>query len=384
MPPTPAFLSPDVLTPSATRARIEDLDAQIMTLKTSLRDLKSERQSLKTHLDAFIYPVLTLPNEIVSEVFLYSSGAVTSPVDPASPLFLGHICQRWRDIALNTPSLWTRITLNLEAVTSRESQLRLLETWLLRSRDCMLCIGLHQQPSVSTILLGRDSLHERCLTLSLVLPHADIFRIDGEFPSLLCLLINFSDLSPNSPPDPSWPVKVFHQAPKLRALVMGGRFHLNLPWAQITMLANVSVPFVHDLTEVLVCMVNLETLDVAIISASDDEIMANIAAIPPLVQLRRLDLGDGSDPKACMQLLEKLTLPALSEFRLSGFCFTPSAIQNLLARSRCHLPSLCITIADAELSAGYYRLSLPSVGSVVVKRAQSDDTDASEESADDS
>ncbi|KAJ7435775.1 hypothetical protein B0H11DRAFT_1623245, partial [Mycena galericulata] len=88
-----------------------NLDAEISALETSLVPRKLERESLATHLDSYIYPVLTLSNEVVSEIFfqhLYPLTTCTSvlPSSRNSPLFLGHICKKWREIALSTPWLW--------------------------------------------------------------------------------------------------------------------------------------------------------------------------------------------------------------------------------------------------------------------------------------
>ncbi len=53
------------------RARIAHLDAKISELESALKSLKAERQLAQHRLDAYTYPVLTLPNEIVSEIFVH-------------------------------------------------------------------------------------------------------------------------------------------------------------------------------------------------------------------------------------------------------------------------------------------------------------------------
>ncbi|KAJ6546190.1 hypothetical protein DFH09DRAFT_1171434 [Mycena vulgaris] len=356
---------------------------------------------MKAHLDAFVYPVLTLPNEITSEIFFQSIGSLgVAPGAPTSPLFLGHICQSWREIALTTPSLWTEMTLIVGAVAARENQLRLLKTWLTRSRDCPLTIALQYRPPILPVPAGHDSVHEfidaisphrrRCHTLSLILPLRDIFRFDGEFTSLQALAIGVSDLPDETQTDPSWPMEIFHRAPKLRALVIAGGFNPNtvlLPWAQIMMLANLAVPFPNDLAEVLRSTTNLSSLRVDIMAPDDNETIANIPEIP-LTNLRSLELGSNSDPRACMQLLEKLVLPGLVDLHISepGFLPNPAApIQNLLSRSGCNLRTLNIEIVDARRPKAYYTRSLPSVGTIVVLRGFLDeiyDSDEDEESGD--
>ncbi|KAJ7081775.1 hypothetical protein B0H15DRAFT_735800, partial [Mycena belliarum] len=52
-------------------------------------------------------PVLSLPVEIVSEVFIHC--LPDNPFDrtiPVAAIVLGHVCRQWRAIALAVPQLW--------------------------------------------------------------------------------------------------------------------------------------------------------------------------------------------------------------------------------------------------------------------------------------
>ncbi|KAF8146307.1 hypothetical protein K438DRAFT_1990938 [Mycena galopus ATCC 62051] len=87
------------------------------------------------------YPVLTLPPEIVGEIFtnwLPSYPDCPPPRGSLSPLFLGQICRQWRTIAFSTPSLWRAIRVELMRGHSEKelaAELELLKTWLKRSGD---------------------------------------------------------------------------------------------------------------------------------------------------------------------------------------------------------------------------------------------------------
>ncbi|KAJ7834594.1 hypothetical protein B0H13DRAFT_1467448, partial [Mycena leptocephala] len=89
--------------------RVVDIDAEILDLERSLFALRNEKALLQHRLDSYKYPVLTLPNEIVSEIFIHFL-----PIYPfcppltgiLSPNLLTQICRRWREIALATPGLW--------------------------------------------------------------------------------------------------------------------------------------------------------------------------------------------------------------------------------------------------------------------------------------
>ncbi|KAJ7704591.1 hypothetical protein B0H17DRAFT_13815 [Mycena rosella] len=98
-------------------ARIKEMEAQIQELQYAVGALQQEKDSVQGRLDAYTYPVLTLPNEIMSEIFVHFLPVYPqrSPlIGPHSPSLLGQICRKWRDIALSTPALWraVRLTLN--------------------------------------------------------------------------------------------------------------------------------------------------------------------------------------------------------------------------------------------------------------------------------
>ncbi|KAJ7772515.1 hypothetical protein B0H14DRAFT_346719 [Mycena olivaceomarginata] len=58
---------------AADRSRIADIEAQILELpvERSLSSLKEEKDAIRARLAAYTYPVLTLPNETVSEIFVH-------------------------------------------------------------------------------------------------------------------------------------------------------------------------------------------------------------------------------------------------------------------------------------------------------------------------
>ncbi|KAJ6580812.1 hypothetical protein B0H19DRAFT_848339, partial [Mycena capillaripes] len=59
--------------------------------------------------EVMTYPILTLPNELTSEIFIncLSSDAVRVQPNPATaPLLLAQVCSQWRAIAFSLPELW--------------------------------------------------------------------------------------------------------------------------------------------------------------------------------------------------------------------------------------------------------------------------------------
>ncbi|KAJ7854619.1 hypothetical protein B0H13DRAFT_1480666, partial [Mycena leptocephala] len=91
-------------------------------------------------------PVLTLPNEIISEIFVHFL-----PIYPRfpplhgslSPTSLTHICRKWHEIALATPLLWRAFRLSSDDSIPFERQRDISELWLKRSRSCPLSIMVH-------------------------------------------------------------------------------------------------------------------------------------------------------------------------------------------------------------------------------------------------
>jgi hypothetical protein len=96
-------------TPSAQRAELADIQHQLEVLKARERDLEAA-------LAIVAYPVLTLPPEITSHIFLNClpfHGRV-QPSATKAPLVLAQVCRHWRDVALATAGLWSSIDLKFE------------------------------------------------------------------------------------------------------------------------------------------------------------------------------------------------------------------------------------------------------------------------------
>ncbi|KAJ7734790.1 hypothetical protein DFH07DRAFT_928418 [Mycena maculata] len=181
---------------AAERARITEIDLQILELECSLRALRAERDLLQGRLDAFKYPVLALPNEIVIEIFVHFLPLYPEPppvVGLFSPIVLGQVCQKWREIILSTSALWKGAAVSLNRYSNFDRTLRLLETSLQRSGSRALsiaidCITLYESvvtPFMQTIL----SHCARWEHLKLCVPPGSLACIQGPLPMLCSLEI---------------------------------------------------------------------------------------------------------------------------------------------------------------------------------------------------
>ncbi|KAJ7148434.1 hypothetical protein C8R43DRAFT_1008943 [Mycena crocata] len=148
---------------AADRTCIADINAQLGDLQESIRLLEAQKKIIQDRLDAYKYPVLSLPTEITSEIFLHSLPLY--PLRPPmtgrlSPTTLTHVCRRWRSVALATPALWRAMTVACVATENVETQKDVLKSWLTRSGCFPLSIRLdpyngHLQKLISSVTAHR-------------------------------------------------------------------------------------------------------------------------------------------------------------------------------------------------------------------------------------
>ncbi|KAJ7634596.1 hypothetical protein FB45DRAFT_470177 [Roridomyces roridus] len=94
--------------------QMKRLDTKIAELQQALNKLIGERESLKTHVQAYkalLSPVRRMPADIMQEIFLMCLPTHRNCVMDAreTPLLLGRICGAWRTLSLGTPRLWANL-----------------------------------------------------------------------------------------------------------------------------------------------------------------------------------------------------------------------------------------------------------------------------------
>ncbi|KAJ7060090.1 hypothetical protein C8F01DRAFT_989043, partial [Mycena amicta] len=94
------------------RARLAKIDAELYYLESDatkyIAALEAAEAILVERLSHLVYPILTLPHDITSRIFiacLPEHGRVRM-LSEAVPLKLSWVCRNWREIALATPELW--------------------------------------------------------------------------------------------------------------------------------------------------------------------------------------------------------------------------------------------------------------------------------------
>ncbi|KAJ6532274.1 hypothetical protein DFH09DRAFT_1370338 [Mycena vulgaris] len=316
---------------------------------------------------AAAYPVLTLPNEIVSEIFIHFLPLYPKPpplIGLLSPALLCEICHKWRNIGLTTPALWRAVGLSLDNITGRlAQQLSLLETYLKRSSASPFSFQLESiLPSLAVPFLRTMSSHwDRCEHLALSLARDFPRGLKGPFPNLA--IASFGD---NNFPNPANLIAAFDVAPLLRKLAL--RFnhghHLELlPWSKLTMMIfDWIVPqhciYILSRTPYLVyCRFK----HIVLVGAETTKGNTRLNDIT-LPHLETFVITHSSYEAPQSSFLDRLKLPALRSLHVSEGLLQPDPVGTLssfVSRSQCNLQALWI--GGAALSSAIYRTAVPSV-----------------------
>ncbi|KAJ7259289.1 hypothetical protein C8J57DRAFT_1135233 [Mycena rebaudengoi] len=308
----------------------------------------------------------TIPFEISSRIFIdcLPPRGQRHLTSTAAPLLLAQVCQRWRAVALSTPSLWNSVDLesNWSGISSREDPLRpsdedddhatmnclLLDLWFSRAGEpplsltitCAFVLGPSARIHPS-ILAALAAYAPRCRRIEISMSSWDfcssIQEIRGPFPLLQALDITINDAVPTVP------LTAFHPAPNLRTLRLAGS--LNPP-----SFGDIGSPELQSLTltfwmnfpqciEILQRFPHLRHLSLPSI---DSAILARPSVLP-ISELRTLECSSHLFRVIAFPRLQSLTVPLPSDAdaqRLARFLASPS----------CQIQELAITIEFSGIS----------------------------------
>ncbi|KAK7063461.1 F-box domain-containing protein [Favolaschia claudopus] len=328
--------TPDVVPSNPSlRNRLTELSLEINDLYAQIERLEAERRSIVTALDAIVYPILSLPADITTEIFAHyfddllddggKWGELQIPLfnleraRHVGPFCLSHVCRAWRSIAVEMPSLWNRIrATSLQENAPGPDWRKLLDCWLSRTGSRMLyldLVGSHYR-DVQTRLLFPSiaSYSPRWRVLGCYLNTPILFPIDtirGRIPLLRELDIRRQDDAPGDR------ITAFSEAPELRKVQL---HHLpldsiSLPWAQLTHLTLYGQSIACAI-EVLHQTPNLVELSLDLCHRPDE------APPTPVIlhHVRKLSLSDGFQ---LSKFIHYLTLPRLTTFDISYFGESP-------------------------------------------------------------
>ncbi|KAF7334304.1 F-box domain-containing protein [Mycena sanguinolenta] len=281
--------------PSALRARLTEINEEMDALKARLRLLAIERRKVIGDLDCIVYPVLTLPPEITSEIFSHyvldpHLGRPRTSTPSRGPFALAGVCQSWRDICFSTPCLWASLRIHPDQAWVADDFFH-LKCCLQRAENHPLDLHVSACEPRSTLpmqiysILSHYVPQIRAFTFSLDTPFSfPNEEIGGRVPLLTKLTVNIT--AKNNTPVM---VTAFRDAPRLREVCLSGASlrWISLPWIQLTHL-EYSDETVPSCLQVLEETPNLEVLDVSLARSHSDWVVvtARYLTLPRLHTLR--------------------------------------------------------------------------------------------------
>ncbi|KAJ6560449.1 hypothetical protein B0H19DRAFT_1147755 [Mycena capillaripes] len=294
--------------------------------------------------DSTIHPILTLPPEITSEIFVH---CLPTPAErerdvvntAEAPLLLTHICREWRQIAISTPALWT----TFEAVDAISiSQLaEITNTWFERAGECPVSaeIDLTRDHDLIIVeILQRHSTKMCSLELEL---GENLERMDLRFRGF----VRLRQLSIRSF---EWDVEdflvnIFTNAPLLQEVSLSGisPFFVALPWQQFTKFTGDKYTVTHCV-EALRLMPHLSECAFSTFATDRTDLEVSHPNIQHLTMFGSSYTTFWGLPIDSGDVLELLTLPALRMLEMRGVSFSHAAIDNFLLRSSPPLQKLSV------------------------------------------
>ncbi|KAJ7461955.1 hypothetical protein FB451DRAFT_1371012 [Mycena latifolia] len=280
------------------RARLAQVDASISEQKLRLQELEDVRRGIQQELDCIVYPVLTLPPEITSGIFIQclppsqvfiEEEDKDSPRPSKAPLLLLRICRVWRSIAISTPQLWVDLHVDLwHDMPDLEALEEFIEDWFNRAASCPLSFSVrgewyavHPRHS-DTIRATLFRYAPRFETLGLRWPNKGLFKKlagIGPFPLLENLSISLDE---DNSEEGSWNLEIFRDASRLRQLDFGRAAKLSMFPVTCTVLSKMACQRsigVEELLNLLALAPSLMDLTCSIVHLQDDPSPQHMAVV---------------------------------------------------------------------------------------------------------
>ncbi|KAJ6466434.1 hypothetical protein C8R45DRAFT_1173086 [Mycena sanguinolenta] len=168
--------------------RVEESDMKIKSLEkqlAALMELRDHERALSAALKYLLSPIYTLPAELLAEIFKHAVDEETHLVDVFR---VSQVCLDWREVAHNTPRLWTGvlpipIALVLRSTDIRDGLLEEVMKTASRWRSLELDFRDHRLPLICRLAQCRlDRLEELDLGQNL-----SVERLGGVVPSFLAV-----------------------------------------------------------------------------------------------------------------------------------------------------------------------------------------------------
>ncbi|KAJ6561409.1 hypothetical protein DFH09DRAFT_1159889 [Mycena vulgaris] len=356
---------------AALRKRLAELEAQIVEQKLVLDELERKQTATERELYATAaYPVLTLPVEITAEIFIRcvpdppefpwlkkkDSISMGHELRTPAPLILLGVCRVWRDIALDTPTLWSMLNIRFDAFPdSVASEPGLIESfidlWLGRAGNhpLSICLSAIRELTQDEDQDNEDQDNEnqdedsQWSDLACTEDHicAVVQRYSQRRHTLVC----------GGPDAVATGVNVFANAPRLRTLGMDSENTATLPldifappWSQLTRFNG----FIKNL-DLFTLASNLTEAECFLTAHPEVSLTAIITH--PRLQSLTIRGFSSYHPDPATVFLQHLTLPALRSLNIldwESYNENPPslALESFLQRSRPLLTFLSFNITE--------------------------------------
>lgn len=359
--------------------RCSVLDAEIDLAQAHLEALLFKRQRYQDILDihkAAVSPIRRVVPDVLLEIFHHCHSEFV-----AAPIRLRGVCQKWRELVLSTPTLWTLVLLSDTMPFATLVPFARMCTAYSGSCSIKVVVKFRHRPqhprvrqalSEALAIIVRHS--HRWQALEIFLDHTfsldQCVRLPGFFPLLeeVALwtersgtLLPFSHLPSLRDirlvtMDPSQDLTFLRRSTQLRNLSIGGKA------SQLTLT---------DCWTILSNCTEIETFDIASLSLGARPVLPKGEITLP--RLRELRIGPYTpDPTS---LINCIKTPMLQRLRLildTRRDFDSSCIQRLVQECRPPLTTLHLTNMDGAIVAAFLP-SLPHVTSLLLIQPSSPD-----------
>ncbi|KZP06924.1 hypothetical protein FIBSPDRAFT_804459 [Athelia psychrophila] len=328
------------------------LDAQAMS-QVALR----LQQYISQH-QALISPLRRFPPEVLSEIFLHLTPRYNNDVGRDDlPIFLGGICNYWRQIALSSPRLWSTISFRVDERNGK-SRCELIKLFNSRSGACLLRVDYEDNHDGEWTQDAQCCLQElmrssnRWHTVTLRLPqiaYGFLSAIKYNLPELQLLIVEPTSTIIDDEPLVFPPCDAFAAAPQLSDMTIGSTDMIFMaPWAA---LERYIVGWVEDgrYIQWLGQCTRLVEVDIYFRHGAFPDV--TVPAHLPCLEILSLS-------GAPLGLLNSLTTPVLERIEFIGYDHMdtrvyPSDLASLVARSNCQISELVLKgtldISDVDL-----------------------------------
>ncbi|KIK54893.1 hypothetical protein GYMLUDRAFT_120880, partial [Collybiopsis luxurians FD-317 M1] len=97
---------------------LADYESEIHSLQIRIAQVRARHENLKaytTNLGSLLSPIRRLPNELLGKIFGFASNPndLTSRLRGSSASAVSSVCARWRQLALNSPEVWSSMRIYL-------------------------------------------------------------------------------------------------------------------------------------------------------------------------------------------------------------------------------------------------------------------------------